>query len=93
MQQAGYHQANLIAQKISIDIQQQLNDRYVQMMAMLQSIPRLVESNSESDNSSQGPTEHVVVNVSQQNDQVQLEIFVYSKISALTFRSNHHVAQ
>ena len=74
MQHTGYHQANSIAQKIITDIPQKLNDRDTQMMAMLQSIPGLVESNLESENSSQEPTEHVVVNVSQQNDQVQLQI-------------------
>ena len=73
-QQAGYHYANSLVQKISTDIKQQLNDRNNQMIAMLQSIPGLVESSSDSDNSSQEPTEHVVVNVSQQNDQVQLDV-------------------
>ena len=70
MQQVGYDQANSLVQKISTDIQQQLNDHDAQMMAMLQSIPGLVESNSESYNSSQEPTYHVVANVRQQNDQV-----------------------
>ena len=63
MQHAGYHQANSLAQKISTDIQQQLNEGDTQMMDMLQSILGLVEFNSESDNSSQEPAEHVVANV------------------------------
>jgi len=74
MQQAGFHQANSLAQKISTDIQQQLNDRDNHMMAMLQSIPGLTESSSDADSSSQEPTEYEVANVSQQNNQVQLEI-------------------
>ena len=73
-QQSGYHQASSLSQKISTDTMQQLNERNTQMMAMLQSIPGLVESNSESENSSQEPSEHVVANVTEQNDQIQLVI-------------------
>ena len=42
-------------------------------MTMLRSTQGLVESNSESDNSFQEPTEHAVVNVSKHNEQLQLE--------------------
>lgn len=79
MQQEGFHQANSLAQKISTDIQQQLNDRDNQMMDIIQYIPGLTEYSSDSDSSSQEPTEHVVANVSQQNNQVQLEILCLLK--------------
>ena len=69
MQHAGYHQANSLAQKISTEIKQHLNDRGNQMITMLQSITGLVEYSLDSDNSSQELTEHVVANISQQNDQ------------------------
>ena len=74
MQQAGFHQANSLAQKITTDIQQQLNDRDNHMMDMLQSILGLTESSSDADISSQEPTEHEADNVSQKINQVQLEI-------------------
>ena len=53
MQQAGYHQANALAQKISNDIRLQLHERGTQMLAMLQTIPALAQSSTDSEDTSE----------------------------------------
>ena len=71
MQQAGYHQANLIAQQIKADINTHLEERDSQVLAMLQSIPDLTSSSSGSTSEEEKPSTH------QANalvDQTQLEI-------------------
>jgi len=71
MQQAGYHQANLIAQQIQADINAHLEQRDSQVLAMLQSIPDLTSSSSGSTSDEEKPSTH------QANalvDQTQLEI-------------------
>ena len=49
MHQAGYHQANAPTQRISKDIKFQLHERDNHMIAMLQAIPSLAKSSSDSD--------------------------------------------
>jgi len=71
MQQAGFHQANLIAEQIRSDINTHLNERDSQVLAMLQSIPDLTYSSSGSTSEEDTPLTH------QANalvDQTQLEI-------------------
>ena len=45
MQQAGYHQANMIAEKISTDIQDQLSQRDMQLLSMLQTLTTADQEN------------------------------------------------
>ena len=79
MQQAGYHHANALAQKISDDINYQLHERDTQMLAMLQAIPSL-QSSSESDDTQEDehleqlpPVQHAA-NISSTNDRMQIEM-------------------
>ena len=58
MQQAGYHHANHLANRITSDIQEQLNQQDSQVLAMLQSIPSLASS-TESDSNYQPTSHHV----------------------------------
>ena len=71
MQQAGYHHANALAQQI----QQQLQDRDTQMMALLQNIPSLTSSSSSSAEEDyqeeHNPTSHAANSLV---DSTQLEI-------------------
>ena len=75
MQQAGYHHANHLANRITSDIQEQLNQRDSQVLAMLQSIPSLASSTES--NSDDQPTSHYVnqtIHRQSAADQTQLEI-------------------
>ena len=79
MQQAGYHHANALAQKISHDIKYQLHERDTQMLAMLQAIPSL-QSSSGSDDTQEDehleqlpPVQHAA-NISSTNYRMQIEM-------------------
>ena len=45
MQQAGYHQANMIASKISIDLQEQLSQQDTQLLSILQTLTTSEQEN------------------------------------------------
>ena len=49
MQQAGYHHANVLAQEISTQIQQQIEQRDTQLLSVLQSLPSMIDPSSSSD--------------------------------------------
>ena len=71
MQQAGYHQANLVAQQIRSDINTHLEERDSQVLAIFQSIPDLISSSSGSISEEEViPTHQASALV----DQTQLEI-------------------
>ena len=55
MQQAGYHHANILAQEISSQIQQQMEERDTQLLSVLQSLPSLTDTSSSSDSDSTPP--------------------------------------
>jgi len=71
MQQAGFHQANIIAQQIRADINTHLEERDSQVLAMLQSIPDLTSSSSGSTSEEEKPSNH---QANAMVDQTQLEI-------------------
>lgn len=77
MQQSGHHQANSIATKASNDIQNQLSQRDIQLMAMLHSLPSLSATSSiEEASDQQLPTqaESRAAQQSQQLDTTQKEM-------------------
>ena len=55
MQQVGYHHANILAQEISSQIQQQMEERDTQLLSILQSLPSLTDTSSSSDSDSTPP--------------------------------------
>ena len=71
MQQAGYHYANTLAEKVTKDINKQLQERDNNMLVMLQSIPSLTESSTNKDSDSTPP---VAVNFITTTDGTQLAI-------------------
>ena len=77
MHQVVYQQANALAQKISKDIKSQLHDRDTHILAMLQSMPDLVQSSTDSDDakveqeSNHYPTQ-VKVSLALSSDRIQL---------------------
>ena len=64
MHQARYHHANSLAQQINSNIHHQLSQRDSQMLAMVQSMPVVVESSSQSDDSQEHHEQHVASNAS-----------------------------
>ena len=66
MQQAGCHHANSLAQNNS-NIEHQLSIRDTQMISIVQFIPGLVESSSQSEDSQEDQAQHVASNASQDN--------------------------
>ena len=73
MQQAEYHHTNSLAQTILEDIQQTLQSRYAEIMAMVQSIPNLLQVLSTSEDSQSKSKEQVVNSIITELS-VQLEI-------------------
>ena len=72
MQQAGYHHANVLALKVSQDIEEKLQERDQHMLAMLQNIPSLIESSSSSSLSQNTDPSQVASSIT--SDQTQLAI-------------------
>ena len=72
MQQAGNHHANFIAQQTNSNIQQQLTQRDSQILEMMQSMPGLAESSSQSDDPHEDHDHQVASSVSQDNIQLQI---------------------
>ena len=72
MQQAGNHHANSIAQQTNSNIQQQLTQRNSQILEMMQSMPVLAESSSQSDDSHEDHDYKFSSNSSQDNTQLQI---------------------
>ena len=72
MKQAGHHHANSLAQQINSNIEHELSQRDSQMLAMVQSIPSLVESSSQSEDSQEDHDQHVASDTSQDNTQLQI---------------------
>ena len=58
MQQAGFHQANSIINRLGSEIQHSLHQRDEQLTAMINNIPSLIESSSQSDDSDNTPPTH-----------------------------------
>ena len=71
MQQAGYHHANVLAQELSRQIQQQLAQRDEQLLSVIQSIPSLAETSSSSD-SDDTPPSQIANSVITQNTQLEI---------------------
>jgi len=79
MHQVGYHQANALAQRISEDIKSQLHECDNHMLAMLQAIPSLAKSSSDSDTTPEEEELHhhlsqVAANMTSTSDRIQLEM-------------------
>ena len=74
MQQAGYHHANALASKVTQDIEEKLQERDQQMLAILQNIPSLAELNSSSSSSTESEPRPTQVAASVTSDQTQLAI-------------------
>ena len=96
MQQAGCHQANALAQRISEDIKLQFNERDTQMLAMLQAIPSLTSSSTDSDDSQENEltpqyVSNVAANVASSGDNVQLEILRILKELSVDIKSSRPV--
>ena len=72
MQQAGHHHANSLAQQINSNIENQLSQRDSQMLAMVQSIPGLVESSSQSEYCQEDYNQHVSSKASQDNTKLHI---------------------
>ena len=72
MQKVGFHQANLLINKLSNDLQQSFNHRNEQLSAAINNIPSLIESSSQSSDLNDTPPTQAANLV--QHDQVQLEI-------------------
>ena len=93
MQQAGYHQANALAQKISDDIKLQLHERDTQMLAILQTIPALAQSSTDSEDTSEDhqsdyhPTQ-VAASLTSSSDSIQLEMLRLLKELAMDIKYN-----
>lgn len=71
MQQAGYQHANVLAQELSRQIQQQLAQRDEQLLSVIQSIPSLAETSSSSD-SDDTPPSQIANSVITQNTQLEI---------------------
>ena len=74
MQQAGYHHANALASKVTQDIEEKLQERDQQMLAVLQNILSLAELNSSSSSSTESEPCPTQVAASAISDQTQLAI-------------------
>jgi len=72
IQQAGCHHANSLAQKNNSNIEHQLSIRDTQMISIVQFIPGLVESSSQSEDSQEDQAQHVASNASQDNTELQI---------------------
>ena len=70
MQQAGYYHANVMAQEISTQIQQQMAQRDSEILSVLQSLPSLSRTSSSSDSEHAPPQQSV--NALQDNTQLEI---------------------
>ena len=96
MQQAGYHQANALAQKISDDLRFQLHERDTQMLAILQNIPGLSQASTESEDTVEDETPHHhsiqrAANLASSSDSIQLEMLRLLKELAMDMKHNRSV--
>lgn len=85
MQQAGFHQANTLVEKVTMGVQESISQRDDQLLALLQNIPQLSPASTQSEDAEDLPPTQVAANV--QQDTVQLEILKLLKDlrSDLTF--------
>ena len=93
MQQAGYHHANALAQKISDDLRLQLHERDTQMLAMMQNMPGLSQSSADSEDTVEDETPHHhsiqrAANVTSSSDTIQLEMLRLLKELAMDMKQN-----
>ena len=58
MNQAGCHHANSMVSQIRVDTNDQLESRNNEVISILHSIPSLISSSSDSENSQDPPTHH-----------------------------------
>ena len=89
MQQAGFHQANSIINRLGSKLQQSLHQRDEQLTAMINNIPSLIESSSQSDDSDDTPPTHTA-NAMQQN-QIQLQILKLLKEIKAEMKSSKNI--
>ena len=96
MHQAGYHQVNALAQRISKDIKSQLHERDNHMLAMLQAIPSLAKSSSDSDDTlDKEELDHhlsqIEANMTSTSDRIQLEMLHLLKELSNNIKASHAV--
>lgn len=70
MHQTGYHHANVLAQELSTQIQQQLEQRDEQLLSVIQAMPSLTDASSSSD--SEDPPASQVANSITTNTQLEI---------------------
>ena len=75
---------------MSTDTQQQSSERGTQMLAMIQSMPSLIESLSDSDDSTQEPKCHKADSLTRNNNRIQLEIFCFLTYLRTDSHQNTH---